>query len=317
MPTVLQYVEAVAIATAPAFYVPGQLATLFFTTDRSKTWRAVCIHALFRFVVGQTAYIKLISAPTFDTYTKWTKKIRLSPSIEDLPDGAKILWIGGAYLFGWGPSFMQFFRYLQLELEKHDIHVDIAILAYRRHIPQTSSSPATPQVETLSSKSSLTFSTLVQYPYISEIKIPLLGALLISPWVCLAGDESFSINDPYNLISARTYRSWGNTVLQQADKQFLDPVQLDTPKNWFSGIQEYLGKDLVISGAKECMYTAHERLVEDRPKTTHLDVEFVVNDGAKRVHDDMLFDFVIPGEKTEDLSPTTALIVDWCAGIFG
>ncbi|PBK86164.1 hypothetical protein ARMGADRAFT_1017587 [Armillaria gallica] len=242
-----------------------------------------------------TAYIKLISAPTFDTYTKWTKKIGLSPTIEDLPDGAKLFWIGkkrvdkvllyvhgGAYLFGCGPLFMQFFRYLQLELEKRNTS-----LSYAHH-----------------------YSTPLP-------KIPFPWALLISPWACLAGDKSFKINDPYDLISGRTYRSWGNIILQHADTQLVDPVGFGAPKNWFNGIHEFVGKVLVTSGAKECMYTAHERLVQEYLKITDLDVEFVVTDGARGVHDDMLFDFSIPREKTENLSPTTAVIVDWCMGLFG
>ncbi len=65
------------------------------------------------------------------------------------------------------------------------------------------------------------------------------------------------------------------------------------------------------------MYTVHKRLVEDYLNTTNPDVEFVVTDGAMGVHDDMLFDSVIPGEKTENLSPTTTVIVDWCARLFG
>ncbi len=87
--------------------------------------------------------------------------------------------------------------------------------------------------------------------------------------------------------------------------------------NWFEGIHKFVGKVLVTSGAKECMYTAHQRLVQEYLKTTDLDVEFVVTDGARGVHDDMLFDFAIPGEKTENFSPTTTVIVDWCARLFG
>ncbi|KAK0433883.1 Alpha/Beta hydrolase protein [Armillaria borealis] len=356
MLTVLQCVEAVAITTTLPFYVLGRLATSFFTIERRKTWRAVCTHALFRFVAGHTTYVKsMLLGPTSNMYTKWTKKIGLSPTIEELPDGAKLLWIGkkrvdkvllyvhgGAYLFGCGPSFMQFFRHLQLELEKRDIHIGIAILAYRlvpdavypsqlidanQAIDKLLRTGVDPQNLVLAGDSAggnlilQIFSHILHpRPNIPESprpQIPCLGALLISPWVCLAGDESFNINDPYDLISARTYRSWGNTVLQHADTQFVDPVGLAAPKNWFDGIHELVRKVLVTSGAKECMYTAHERLVEDYLKTTHPDVEFVVTDGARGVHDDMLFDFVIPGEKAKNLSPTTAVIVDWCAGLFG
>ncbi|KAK0471240.1 Alpha/Beta hydrolase protein [Armillaria novae-zelandiae] len=352
----LQYVEAIALTTILPFYVLGRLATSFFTTERHKTWRTVCTHALFRFVAGHTAYVKsMLLRPTSDTYAKWTKNVGLSPTIEPLPDGAKLLWIGakrvdkvllyahgGAYLFGCGPSFMQFFRYLQLELEKRDIHIGIVILAYRL-VPEAVypsqlidanqaldgllSAGVDPQNLVLAGDSAggnlivQIFSHILHprpnIPESPRSQIPFLGALLISPWVCLAGDKSFEINDPYDLISARTYSSWGNTVLQHADTQFVDPVGFDAPKSWFEGIHKLVGKVLVVSGAKECMYTAHKRLFEDYLKTIHPDVDFAVTEGSRGVHDDMLFDFVIPGERTEDLSPTTAVIVDWCAGLFG
>ncbi|KAK0468947.1 hypothetical protein IW261DRAFT_1425999 [Armillaria novae-zelandiae] len=91
----LQYVEVIALTTILPFYVLGRLATSFFTTERHKTWRTVCTHALFRFVAGHTAYVKsMLLRPTSDTYAKWTKNVRLSPTIEPLPDGAKLLWIG-------------------------------------------------------------------------------------------------------------------------------------------------------------------------------------------------------------------------------
>ncbi|PBK86137.1 hypothetical protein ARMGADRAFT_1035861 [Armillaria gallica] len=77
MLTVLQCVEVVALTTVLPFYILGRLALSFFTTERHKTWRAVCTHALFRFVAGHVAY-----------------KIGVSPTIEELPDGAKLLWIG-------------------------------------------------------------------------------------------------------------------------------------------------------------------------------------------------------------------------------
>ncbi|PBK86150.1 hypothetical protein ARMGADRAFT_1035868 [Armillaria gallica] len=124
-------------------------------------------------------------------------------------------------------------------------------------------------------------------------KIPFLGTLLISPWVCLAGDESFNINDPYDITSAHAFHSWGNTVLQHVDTQFGDPVGFSALKNWFDGVHELVGNVLVMSKVKECMY-----------------VEFIVMDGVTGVHDHMLFNFVITGEKTENLSPTTAVIVD-------
>ncbi|KAK0482979.1 hypothetical protein EDD18DRAFT_1084543 [Armillaria luteobubalina] len=279
-------------------------------------------------------------------YTRWTKKIGLSPTIEQLPDGAKLLWISTkrvdkVLLYTHGMSLPRFLKSLSLTLEKHDIQVGIIILAYRlvpdavypsqlidanQALNSLLSAGVNPQNLVFAGDSARRhlilqiFSHMLHpccnIPESPRLKVPFLGTLLISPWVCLAGDESFAINDPYDLISARFYSSWGNTVLQHADMQFVDPMGCGTPKNWFEGIHKLVGKVLVTSGAKECMYMAHKRLVEDYLKSTHPDVDFAVTEGDRGVHDDMLFDFVIPGERTENLSPTTAVIVDRCTELF-
>ncbi len=50
------------------------------------------------------------------------------------------------------------------------------------------------------------------------------------------------------------------------------------------------------------MHTVHEILVEDYLKTTYPDVDFVITEGPRSLHDDTLFEFVISGEKRETLS---------------
>ncbi|KAK0482985.1 Alpha/Beta hydrolase protein, partial [Armillaria luteobubalina] len=246
---------------------------------------------------------------------------------------------GGAHVFGCGPSFMQFFQYLQLELEKRDIHVGIIILSYRlvpdavypsqlidanQALDSLLSTGIDPQNLVLAGDSAggnlilQIFSHILHpRPNIPESSRPQSLIYHFVAWLCLSGDKSFEINDPYDIISTRTYSSWGNTVLQHADTKFVNPVGFRAPKSCFEGIHKSVGKVLITSGAKECMYTAHKRLVEDYLKTTHLDVDFVVTEGSRGVHVDMLFDFFIHGERTENLSPTTAVIVDWCAGLFG
>ncbi len=219
---------------------------------------------------------------------------------------------------------MQFFRYLQLELEKRDIHIGIAILAYRTFIiivlpwfvnhntisglipdavypsqlidahqalDKLLSAGVDSQNLVLTGDSAggnlifQIFSHILHprpdVPEYPRPQTPFLGALFISPWICLGGDESFNINDPYDVTTARALCSWGNTVLQHADAQFVDPVGFGAPKNWFNGIHKFVGKVLVTSGAKECMYMAHQRLVQEYLKTTDLDVEFVVTGGAR------------------------------------
>ncbi|KAK0213408.1 Alpha/Beta hydrolase protein [Desarmillaria ectypa] len=353
MVTVRQFCEVGLIAFILPFYVLGRLATSFFTYERPKTWRAVCTHALFRLAARSVPFVKLLLGETHDTYIKWTKSAGLVPVVEDLPDGAKLLWMGpkrldkvifyvhgGAFLFGCGPSFMQFFRLLQLELNKGNINIGIALLAYKLapdavfpsqaiaaknaldHLFLAGVQPQNLIIAGDSAGGNLVLQILQHIkdprPLIPSLTVPspsrFLGVLLISPWVCLDGAESFKVNGKYDLISVPTYHYLGSHILcdvPEGYKAFVDPVG-------FGGrplaVDTLAHEVLVTSGEKECMHSAHKLLVGKYLKG---DVQLAVTKGVNGVHDDVLFDLVIPGEKEERLSPMTWVIIDWCARLFG
>ncbi|KAK0448505.1 hypothetical protein EV421DRAFT_1900221 [Armillaria borealis] len=323
MVTVRQCCEVGVLTFILPFYVLGRLAMSFFTYERPKTWRAL--------VLGET----------LDTYIMWTNSAGVVPVVEDLPDGAKLLWMGpkrldkvlfyvhgGGFLFGCSPSFIQFFRLLQLELGKRDVKISIALLAYKLAPDAVFPSQA------IAAKNALEHLFLAGVqpqnliiagdsagdprPVIPPLVVPspskFLGVLLISPWVCLDGAESFKVNEKCDLISARTCRYLGSHILcdiPERDRVFVDPVGFEgRPLR----VDKLAHNVLVTSGEKECMHLAHKLLVETYLKG---DVHLAVTKGVNGVHDDMLFDFVIPGEREERLSPTTWVIIDWCAQLFG
>ncbi|KAK0505414.1 Alpha/Beta hydrolase protein [Armillaria luteobubalina] len=290
---------------------------------------------------------------TLNTYVKWTNGAGVVPIVEDLPDGAKLLWIGpkrldkvllylhgGGFLFGCSPSSMQFFRHMQLELGKRNLNIGIALLAYKlapdatfpsqaiaaknalEYLFQAGAQPRDLIIAGDSAGGNLVLQILQHivdpHPMIPPLVVPspskFLGILLISPWVSLGGAESFKVNEKYDLVSARTYRYLGGIILcdiPERDRAFVDPVGFEGRPLM---VDKLTHKVLVTSGEKECMHLAHTLLVQTYLKGN---VQFAVTKGVNGVHDDMLFEFVIPGEKEERLSPTTWVIIDWCARLFG
>ncbi|KAK0207214.1 Alpha/Beta hydrolase protein [Armillaria fumosa] len=324
----------------------------FFTYERSKTWRAVCTHAFFRLAAQSVTFVKLVMGETLDTYIRWTNGAGVVPVVEDLPDDAKLLWIGlkrldkvlfyvhgGGFLFGCSPSFIRFFRLLQLELGKRDVNIGTALVVYKlapdaafpsqaiaaknalEHLFLTGVQPHNLIIAGDSAGGNLVLQILQHImdpqpipPLVVPSPSKFLGILLISPWVCLGGAESFKVNERYDLISARTCHYLGSHILcdiPEHGRAFVDPVG-------FEGlplmVDKLAHKVLVTSGEKECMHLAHTLLAETYLKG---DVHFAVTKGVNGVYDDMLFEFVIPGEKEERLSSTTWVIIDWCGRLFG
>ncbi|KAK0475434.1 Alpha/Beta hydrolase protein [Armillaria novae-zelandiae] len=353
MVTVRQCCEVGILTFILPFYVLGRLAVSFFTYERPKTWRAVCTHAFFRLAAHSMTFVKLVLDETPNAYIKWTKSARVVPIVEDLPAGAKLLWIGpkrldkvllymhgGGFLFGCSPSFIRFFRLLQLELGKRDVNIGIGLVAYKlapdaafpsqaitaknalEHLFLAGVQPHNLIIAGDSAGGNLVLQILQHIadpqPMIPPLAVPspsrFLGILLISPWVCLDGAESFKVNGKYDLISARTFHYLGNHILcdiPERDRAFVDPVGFEGRPLM---VDKLAHEVLVTSGEKECMHLAHKLLVETYLKG---DVHFAVTKGVNGVHDDMLFELVIPGEKEERLSPTTWIIIDWCEGLFG
>ncbi|KAG7447869.1 alpha/beta-hydrolase [Guyanagaster necrorhizus] len=87
---------------------------------------------------------KGLPAPSsFSNYESWTKAAGLEPTVEDLCNGAKLLWVGpksldkvffychgGGYKISLGGKQLSWLRYMQLELEKRGVNIGIAVVSY-------------------------------------------------------------------------------------------------------------------------------------------------------------------------------------------
>ncbi|KAG7441976.1 alpha/beta-hydrolase [Guyanagaster necrorhizus] len=121
-------------------YVLKRLCASFFNAERSREWKRVCFGAAVRYLVDHG----FKTPSSIDAYMKWIKSVNMTPVVDELPDGANLLWIGprrldkvlfychgGAYQVGCTGTHMAFCRHLQLELEKRGIFVGVVILAYK------------------------------------------------------------------------------------------------------------------------------------------------------------------------------------------
>ncbi|KAG7442006.1 alpha/beta-hydrolase [Guyanagaster necrorhizus] len=125
-----------------ALYVLKRLVCSFFTRERSNSWRTICMAAAFRFAIDHSDLRSNMSS-SLKNYLKWTESSNLPAAVDELPDGAHLLWIGpkqldqvilyfhgGAYMMSCSGNVMTYCQYLHEELRQRNIHVGIAILAY-------------------------------------------------------------------------------------------------------------------------------------------------------------------------------------------
>ncbi|KAK0201291.1 hypothetical protein DFS33DRAFT_1277569 [Desarmillaria ectypa] len=105
-----------AIMPMLLLYVLKRLTCSFFTRERNNSWRTIRMAASFRFSIDHSDFSASISS-SLNNYLQWRESNNMPATIDELPDGAHLLWIG--------PK-----RLDQVELEQRNIHVGIAILAY-------------------------------------------------------------------------------------------------------------------------------------------------------------------------------------------
>ncbi|KAK0439249.1 Alpha/Beta hydrolase protein [Desarmillaria tabescens] len=124
-----------------AIHFPWRLCNSFFTRERNKTWKQICTSVI---MTTLARYRKTLPMPeSLTSYTAWTTATGLEANVEELCDGAKLLWVGpkrvdkvmlwchgGGYMLSVGPNSFSWLRYIQLELKKRDIDLGIAIVAY-------------------------------------------------------------------------------------------------------------------------------------------------------------------------------------------
>ncbi|KAK0190141.1 Alpha/Beta hydrolase protein [Armillaria mellea] len=246
-------------------------------------------------------------------YLQWTESHSLPSTIEELPDGAHLLWVGpkrvdrvilychgGAYMMSCSGSVMTFCRYLQLELEQRNIHVGIAILAYKL-LPEnpfpTQLREATAAIDTLlragaaditlagaSAGGNLVLQLLTHIldplPSVPPLCVPRFrGVFLMSPWVAMKEDRDLPQNlletkHRYDSMSSRYGRLACWTLLKDipdAHIPFVDP--LEATEDRFDGISRLTERMFVMWGEVGCLREGQRRLCEKYIEPYHPHVE--------------------------------------------
>ncbi|KAK0209920.1 Alpha/Beta hydrolase protein [Armillaria fumosa] len=283
-------------------------------------------------------------------YSQWTQSHNLLATIDELPDGAHLLWIGpkrvdrvilyfhgGAYMMSCSGNVMTFCRYLQLELEQRNIHVGIAILAYKllpdnpfptqlreaqAAIATLLSSGATPQNITLAGSSAggnlvLQLLTHILHPLSSVSRIPEVrfrGVFLMSPWVSMKEDLALpqhllDTKHQYDSLSAQYGRLACRTLLNDVSPvhiPFVDP--LEAPEDQFDGLSKLAERVFVMWGEVECLRAGQRRLCKEYIGPYHPRVE--VYEQKSGIHCQPIWDSAWMGNVGEPR------IVEWFARVY-
>ncbi|KAK0209825.1 Alpha/Beta hydrolase protein [Armillaria fumosa] len=340
------------------FYVLKRLISSHFNRERSKDWKNVCQVAVFRFASDCFAFGQMKCKSTQDNYMHWTRSTGLPYTVDAVPgmDDTKILWIGpkrlnkvlfychgGGYMISALATQMNFYRYVQLELEKRGVQVGVAMITYKllpEHQFPTQLRQARDALDFLirsgvhprnimlvgeSAGANLVIQTLShilrRLPSVQPFILPtgeiFRGALLISPWVSMTADSKSSwsllhARYKYDILASRIIRLLSKEVVRdipEADIMFLDPVE--APKTWFDGLDDVVDRVLITYGELEGFAPGIQLLCEKYLKPYHEDVMTLQQRAG--VHGDPILRFI---RKRQDLGDVVPLIVDWVAELF-
>ncbi|KAK0207151.1 Alpha/Beta hydrolase protein [Desarmillaria ectypa] len=336
-----------------AIHFPWRLFTSFFTHERNKSWKQICTSVM---TTTFLRYRKRLPTPeSLTNYTSWTAATGLEANIEELCNGAKLLWVGpkrldkvmlychgGGYMLGAGTSTFSWLRYMQLELEKHDLDLGIAIVAYNllpntifpsqlreatdgfNHLIAAGVLPENIILGGDSAGGNLALQLLshILYPLRSVQTMPktvarLRGLLLVSPFVGAKRTLEMPLSQLEALhrrdfLPAEFHREVCQTFLKdvpEGDIAYADG--LEAPEEWFKPSDETIGRILITVGEWDFLEKNTRWFYEQCLKPFHRDVRFVVEKDGE--HDAPILDFIL---KEERLSVLTPLIVEWLADTF-
>lgn len=136
-----QRITLLAVICRLMVYLPWRLFASFFTHERNRSWRQIWSLVVFNVFL---MHGEGLPAPgSLSNYRAWTTTTGLKPNVEELCNGANLLWVGpkrldkvffychgGGYKLSLGEKQLSWLRYMQLELEKKGINMGIAIVSY-------------------------------------------------------------------------------------------------------------------------------------------------------------------------------------------
>ncbi|KAK0230082.1 Alpha/Beta hydrolase protein [Armillaria fumosa] len=281
------------------------------------------------------------------SYMTWTATTGLEANVEELCDGAKLLWgglkrldkvmlycYGGRYMLGVGENTLFWLRYMQLELEERNIDLGIAIIAYNllpNAVFPNQLCSATDGVNHLIAADVLLENIIVDgdsaggsliLQLLSHVLHPLpsiekanakpetrlRGMLLVSPFVGAKG----TLKKPISQLAAEFHCYVCRTFLKDVPESsiaYADP--LEAPEEWFEPFSETTRRIFVTAGEWDFLVEDDRRFYEKYLKPFHRDVMFVVEKEGEHVAP--ILDFVM---KEERLSILTPLIVEWLVDAF-
>jgi acetyl esterase/lipase len=214
------------------------LLSPFVIRSKHKSLKRVIGDTSFRYLTDYLSGEELQSlmGTSVAVYSNWARGHKLPILVEELEDGAKLLWVGpkrtekmllychgGAYIFPVQEFTISFWRYIQLELEKEGLEIGVAIMSYslvpvgsfptplwqacralQHLISNENVKPSNMQLVGDSAGGNLVSEVLstMLHPLFSPPIIPpgtrLRGAYMMSPWVSLTGEGT---NDNKLLLS--------------------------------------------------------------------------------------------------------------------
>ncbi|PBK94073.1 alpha/beta-hydrolase [Armillaria gallica] len=290
------------------------------------------------------------------SYTTWTATTGLEADVEELCNDAKLLWVGpkrldkvmlychgGGYMLGVGVNTLSWLRYMQLELEKRDVDLGIAVVAYNllpnavfpsqlreatdgfNHLITAGILPENIIVSGDSAGGNLALQLLshILYPLPSvetahaRPETHLRGLLLVSPFVGAKGTSGKPLSQlaalhKRDFLPAEFHRDVCRTFLKDVPENDIAYADgLEAPEEWFKPFGETVGRILVTAGEWDFLVEDDRRFYEKCLKPFHRDVRFVVEKEGEHVAP--VLDFVMKGERLSILTP---LIVEWLADAF-
>ncbi|KAJ7630080.1 Alpha/Beta hydrolase protein [Mycena polygramma] len=324
------------------------VTTAHASHNRERTLKRIVGDTVLRYTIAHLSVPQLQSAlgTTLGMYQQWTKKNKLPAIVDELGEDARLLWIGPkrldrVVLFLHGGGFVlpaagftvSFWRYVQLELEKKNIDVGLALFSYSLSpfvsfpaplkqaalaldfLSAAGVKPQNLQLVGDSAGGNLILQVLSQMLHprggVPEIRLPapLRGVLLISPCVNLSADsKSHDENDGRDFLTKRAVCAWSAQILAgvpEADRAFVEAVR--APEGWFHGVDGLAEHVLITAGGAELL---RDDIVVfgEAFKKQHLNTKLVVQKNG--LHEDMFLDFVLNEKKLSTLTP---LIVEWLA----
>ncbi|RDB17507.1 putative steryl acetyl hydrolase mug81 [Hypsizygus marmoreus] len=330
------------------------LSSPFHPVNSYLSWKRVLINKACYFFSTRLSYrqVQWASGTTRDVYDGWAKSNKLPIVVDELGEGAQLLWIGerrtdkvllylpgGAFLLPMAIFAPNFWKHVHGELKSKHQEVGIAILQYSliptatfptplkqtvlaiHHLLSTGVHPQNIQLagESAGANLILQFIAHVLHPIpevpILNLSAPLRGVYLLSPWVSLTSEiESMTLNEGSDMINAATLLYWGREVLAGVPETQVAYLEpLKAPEAWFDGMDRVVERVLITGGDAECLRDSIVRLAEQIEKQYGKEGAVTFVLQKFAVHNDPFLDFMLPGMTVGELTP---LIVEWLAAGF-